>query len=258
MTEFNLSNTQDRSRLIEGRRAGMTFSFLKREGETLVTVTPFSCCKDYLNDVLYLEQYPDKNITVFGLSLSKSAEVMKDDYLYLGIGYEGDNSVIYPKSYSSLEEEKTWLLSNKEELEKYLRNFETDISAIINKGKELHEVNDILIREPSRIFTFSNDPERFVVRLSKFWGSSTISISLYTAVLRCFMGNLKFITYREMLQEHISNGTIEVMIAKSIIKSLDINLVGVFKNNLDTPEMQAGHYFVHNSGISSYASRLKI
>jgi hypothetical protein len=268
--EVTISGSKSRTPLVEGRSRGVAYSFLKRlDGNEFECITPFSCCKDYLNDVLYLEVYPDREIQLYGLTLSKSSEVLQDDYLYLGISYlnskskESDlnDSPVYPMlGFKTLQEEKDFLFNNLGALIDYINHFEDYLCVIVNKGVEPNKTDDTLIREKTRLLHVKDSSDKFVLRLSKYWGESTSAISLYTAIVRMFMSNASLKSdFWDCLKSHIDKSTIEKSIATSIVKILqasDDKIKKLFECNLKTPEMQAGAYNVHNSGIVKYAGTI--
>jgi len=61
-----------RSTLLEGRSYGLGFSILKKENRKLKKLIPTTACKDYLNDIVHIENYNVITGYVYGFNHSYS------------------------------------------------------------------------------------------------------------------------------------------------------------------------------------------
>lgn len=250
-TIVEVKETKSRAQLIEGRSYGVGFAFLAMLGEgVLETITPFSTCKDYLNDVLWVDKFK-RPLHVFGLRLETIPPIFDQSNLYLGLRYldtkRNGQQRGYPAFYSSWEEERDFFKANISTLQKYINKFEQDFYEALG-----------IKADPSIIFS-TKDPETFIVSLDKIWGSSIPAISLYTAVLRTFMGNKELtLDYRSIIQKHIDNKTIESHICTRLLKIFDTHSFSkIIEGTYNDPGIQAHPSNAHNRGFCFIADQIK-
>src|SRR5690606_37894755 len=80
-----IKDEQDRSVLGEGRNFGFGFSILNKEENTYNTLMPFTACKDYLNDFVYVEQTKLPLGKIHGFKHEYTGILQDTDHFYLGI-----------------------------------------------------------------------------------------------------------------------------------------------------------------------------
>lgn len=82
--KIDITRQKDRRSLNEGVSVGWGFGFCKLEGDNFKLVQPISPCKDYLNDVVYVETTDKDKIYAYGLEYEKTG-CLQDDYAYIAI-----------------------------------------------------------------------------------------------------------------------------------------------------------------------------
>lgn len=165
---MNISEKQDRNVLSEGRNWGLGFAFCKKVDSTSYeTIQPISACKDYLNDVIFIE-YRNKPITACGLKLTEKSGLFDNKLkAFLAIKIL---PIQYEKSYHfnhrNYEDDKKLLASNYTNIQKFVNYFEEKFN--FKTRTTIHPVND----------------DMYLVKFSKKWCTSTYAISLYSFLLR--------------------------------------------------------------------------
>lgn len=228
---MNLIDNQDRSKLSEGRNWGIGFAFCLRDADTLRTIMPVSCCRDYLNDVVYSEA-TGKPFQAYGLETSKNGIFTDAAYLVMGI---------MPFNRT------TTLCSNHATLEAALMAPETSIAAI------LRPIEAAFGFSPSRFEKASEN--RMVAIIDLKWVKGTYLISLWSLLVRV---GLKFKTTSETtsLDEALaflaSVSNEDAYMAKAAIPKIKRMATG------DIPVQDLNSLTnVHNMGILTYEFPLK-
>lgn len=230
--KINIIETKDRSILSEGRSTGMGFAFLKKEENNYSTVQPLSPCKDYLNEIVFTENtgIPSK---AHGLVYKEKNNIFTK-FAYLAIKIVDKNGNYY---YSSNIENDKQLLKNNY---KKIQNF-------INQIEELFEIK-------SRTIIISANDNYFLVKLPINWCKSTISISLYSLLLRVALVYENEKSPLEYLKEYSYNQE-----DRSLLNSAIPRLENLLKEKIlpDQPifsEDSAKNYSwsPHDIGILSY------
>jgi hypothetical protein len=163
----------NRAVLTEGRQYQLGFGFCKKlEDGTFETVQPLSCCKDYLNDVVYSE-HTGRPFTVYGLSTIKHGIFSDVAYLAIKILPQKSGGAYRPGSPYSCTHDMMVDIKN-------LKNNYLKIECGINNvEKALNIEGPYTTITPSK-----NDPDLFLITLSAWWVRSTHCISLYSLLIR--------------------------------------------------------------------------
>lgn len=237
-TKTNVGNTIvitercNRGVLFEGRSSGMGFAMLKRTGDsTFDTVQPISPCKDYLNEVIFTENY-DVPTAGCGLKYSKKNNILdKTSFMVITAQtvHKGEgfyyNKLSF-KQYSEL------LEKNYKVAERFLNILE---KAIGITGTKITKANDTY----------------YLVELDMEWAKSTFAISLYTLLLRVgifydedkykddimsFLENVGTDTNNiEMFLIKSAIPAIQEILKKSKIPSQSEDTINVVRNNGGSP-----------------------
>lgn len=167
-SDLVIIDKKKRSVLIEGRNNGMAFGFLKRIGENKYqTVQPPSPCKDYLAEIVTTEKF---NIGTKGCGLNYPKKLnIFDDVGYMVIQLMRSKSDHYNYS-SSIDEDNIKLSKNYPIMQKMLNNFE-----------------EILNLEKRTIIEKVGSTDQYLVTIPKEWCDNSITISLYSLLLRVLM-----------------------------------------------------------------------
>jgi len=123
----------------------------KIKENTFNKITPYIKCRDFLNDVLYCITF-NTNINVYGFKFDQINNQFKKENLYLGLKFI---------SYKAVEDFKQNF--------HYLKKFET-----------LYDLLDFSTYEET------NRKTVLLIKHNPFWFSNTITLSLFTFILRCF------------------------------------------------------------------------
>jgi len=163
--KITITDSNDRTKLGEGRTTGMAFAFLKQVTFTKYeAVQALSPCKDYLNDIIAAENLNTPAVAC-GLKYTPQGLFKNDDPLcYIGIKIVTTNrsSVRYT------------------EMEKDIIRLKTSYTKI---QELLNEIEYRLGIEHLTTITPIED-DYYLISLSKKWISSTYMISLHTLLTR--------------------------------------------------------------------------
>lgn len=232
-------NNHSRSILAEGRKKGFGFAFAKKVSEyksnTFETVMPVSPCKDYLNDIVAVENGAPP-FTVYGLS-SKKTDLFKNGvFLVIRI------------CDTDLNEEKDIELKEENKIIKKMLDKE------YNKIKNiLNEIEEKITDQKTEIYK-ANDGY-YLLEVPRIWVMNGPMISFYGLIIR----NALFATEG-----------IEKLLLKDNIYPDDISFIDtavVFHLNLMNgyyPEMDYSHgkyktspFTLHNEGFIYYHQQNK-
>src|SRR5690606_12020630 len=113
----------DRSKLAEGRNFGFGFAFLNKiEEGNFETLNAFTACKDYLNDLVYVENTNKPLDMVYGFEHTYKGNIINNDYFYLGVrALNSKGSNTRHPLFNSIEQTLT---NNYENLVKFLNKLE--------------------------------------------------------------------------------------------------------------------------------------
>ncbi len=159
---MKIVDNQNRKVLNEGRSEGVGFAFAKLKDDTFETVMPISPCKDYLNDVVYVENTGKEIGMVYGFDYKVTNCINKNDYSYLIAKVMGNK---YSEREHVFQKEEKALIKNHENI-KLLLNYFEDLLEIKDKSKV--EVIDNML----------------VLYVSEWWCEEPWRISFYTLMMR--------------------------------------------------------------------------
>ncbi len=235
MNKVKVTDTQNRKLLGEGRNYGMGFAFCRPLDEALTefeTVQAITCCKDYLNDVVWAEANPGKSISVFGLKYTHRGDVYRDGAAFIIIKILPSNT--------------GWKGYDVEKHEKQLHDHIDYVKVLLNSLDESLKLTATDIAEVVGI------PNAYMLKLDTRWCISTASISLFTLI--CRMGQFyngetpprQFLeTYKDSLDLPLWTPTKE-----KVFKMLDTAYIPDSPTLLDQPVDR-----VHNSGLVAFCSK---
>jgi len=175
---------ENRRKLAEGRSTGMGFAFLKRKNQsTYKTVMPITCCKDFLNEVIYAEVTKKFQPRIFGMLYDKRHNILTKDYAYLAIKILPQNSNTAEYSVA-LKADKDSLEKNHSNIMSFMREIETKLG--IKKSKQ------------TKIVPADNDT--YLVAMPIYWTTQPYLVSMYTLLMRAFQyydGSMPALEYLE-------------------------------------------------------------
>ena len=160
----------DRKVLAEGRDYGMGFAFAKKEGNKYTAVQAITCCKDYLNDVLYAEKTGNILPEIYGFTYDKINNLNGNKY-YLIIKILPKNKGGYGYSQEVMDKDIATLKSNYKNIQRVVNLFEAKLGipkTKITRGKDGY----------------------FVVSFNKFWTKTLYLFGLYTLIIRVYQNFL--------------------------------------------------------------------
>lgn len=152
-----------RSHLNEGRQYGVSFGFLKKDGDKFKGVMPVSACKDYLNDVVYIENSGGDPFTVYGLSTTKQDTFKEGAFLAM----------------SSLTYDKYSVVGDRDEVEQLKSNHGL-MQKLTNVVEEMLGLKDRTIITPV-------EDNLYLLQLPMEWVSSPYAISAYGLIVRSLL-----------------------------------------------------------------------
>lgn len=227
--------TKKRGVLNEGTNNGMAFAFLEKKEEDYLSVQPFSPCKDYLDEVVTTEKtgIPTKGC---GLIYPKKLNIFSDvAYLGIKILKTKDNQYYYSDSF---ENDVETLKKNHKNIEKLVNQIE-DIIGL--KKSVIEEQND----------------DYFLITLDSKWCDSTISISLYSLLIRVSMIYDGEMDYMKFLENYNYNNhdkhLIENMLKKEKLKLiLENKKLPPNRRAFSKNALSKGMQSPHGNGIFSW------
>jgi len=80
-----IKELQKRSTLQEGRNFGIGFSILNKIGNKFETYLPFTACRDYLNDFIFVEKFKTEIGTAYGYNHKILNCFENKRYFYIGV-----------------------------------------------------------------------------------------------------------------------------------------------------------------------------
>lgn len=175
-----ITEKQSRNKLAEGRNFGFGFSILHklRNSENFETYTAFTACKDYFNDLVYVENTKKYLSKIFGFKheLKNIFENHKENHFYLSIcPLHKLNNGEYNK-YDQLEK---LLKENINNIIKNINNFEK----LIQKNKSFTEFlkNDEIEHYGKKKTSFA-----VIIKVPKYWVEHPSLFSLYLLLIRIY------------------------------------------------------------------------
>lgn len=229
----------DRKILAEGRNFGFGFSILeKSEDNKYKTLMPFTACKDYLNDFVFVERMNKPLDEIHGFKHKYTGKLQEQEFFYLGVKavhYKG--GAIYKK----FEDIKSALETNQVNLLNFLHKLEEYFN----------------VQTRTEIDNYLEDT--LILKVPIFWTDFSFLISLYTLLIRGF-ANITEDELKNDFKDIIINKNNPVIIGDNMLLKGLIKLVNSVKieNLLDyTYPDNADSSTIHNFGISSRLNQIK-
>jgi hypothetical protein len=229
-----------RSKLNEGRTCGLGFAFLKKEKEgEFVTVNTPSTCKDYLNDVVFIERYAkDKTINIFGLSYS-----YQNIFESNGVGY----LFVRPLDAKHNADELHSRYDLKEEYDNFSKHiqFIKDTLNKFEKKMEFGTLTDVVPAQLEGAFVFITPAE---------WTDSPYMISLYALLIR----SMTYVDFDNPLAPALGPASMDSGLVASARSKVDFLLKTKklpeypYEKHF-RPDLPGGLYqYLHNDGLNSW------
>ena len=247
--KFNIVDKCNRKLLGEGRSKGMSFAFCKKTGDTLETVQPLSPCKDYLNDVIFIER-TGIPIKACGLDLKEKNDIFLEDTCYLLITtLPTDKSDVekmksersYPLPTKMLIDELVYMLDNHLRIQEFMNFFE--------------EFCGIKSRT-----TITREDPYLIVELPTYWTRTTFLISLYAYLIRislyCNFNNNPLKELKAILNNTGHHNPEGGYLTKIFQRLKTIEYCGNSKflevQDLNSKHLKISPSGIHGTGIASY------
>lgn len=159
---YKFKEKTGRGSLNEGRSFGIGFAVCKLNGDTIEGVTPFTTCKDYFNDLCYVENTGINLTKVYGFK-HKHKKLLEDSHIYLAVRALHYN---HNENWNNQKQAEEILIQNQQRLLKNVNRFEKKLNV-----EDLAEI-------------VYNDNETIVFKFDKKWLSHPFYISLITLFIR--------------------------------------------------------------------------
>jgi hypothetical protein len=232
-----IKELQKRSTLGEGRNYGIGFSILNKIGNKFETYLPFTACRDYLNDFIFVEKFKTEIGTAHGYNHKILNCFENKRYFYIGV-----NTLHFKSSGNwNLKEEATNLLiNNYKNLESFLNKIEDSLKF---KSRTTIEV----------------DEDTLILKVPIYWSKSTPLISVYTLLIRCYFNiSNNFVLNEENLNLHKPFIEADTYFIKSCSKYFK-NIKNVDFKNVEYSIYNVSHTSwssVHNFGIQAFLTKI--
>lgn len=165
---------QKRSDLGEGRTYGIGFSILKKDKKNYETIMPFTACKDYLNDVVNIENTGCSDYNeIYGFEHDFTGVFKNKRFFYLSfcsVNNYGSGVFKIPDTVLSKNIEN--LISNINKLESFINLF---------KSRTSFKSLEVIECEESSALDGRNC---YVLRVPMFWFKNRFNLGLLTLLIR--------------------------------------------------------------------------
>ena len=232
-----IKELQKRSTLSEGRNYGIGFSILNKINSKFETYLPFTACRDYLNDFIFVEKFKTPIGTAYGYNHQILNCFENKRYFYIGVDtlcYNGGNV------WNLKEEATNLLINNYKNLESFLNKIEDSLKF---KSRTTIEV----------------DEDTLILKVPIYWSKSTPLISIYTLLIRCYFNITdNFVINEENLNTHKPFIEDDAYFVKSCgkyfknIKNVDFKNVNYDNYNVVYTKWSS----VHNFGIKGFLGKI--
>jgi hypothetical protein len=232
-----IKELQKRSTLGEGRNFGIGFSILNKIGNKFETYLPFTACRDYLNDFIFVEKFKTEIGNAHGYNHQVLDCFKNKRFFYMGVNtlhynHDGD--------WSLKEEATNILINNYKNLESFLNQIE-DVLNIKTKT------------------TIELDEDTLILKVPIYWSKSTPLISIYTLLIRCYFNiSDNFVITEENLNAHKPFIDADKYFMKICGKFFrNIKNVNFEKINYEAYNVvHTKTYKVHNFGIQTFLEKV--
>lgn len=232
-----IKEIQKRSVLGEGRDFGIGFSILNKIGNKFETYLPFTACRDYLNDFIFVEKFKTEIGKAYGYNHKVLNCFENKKIFYIGVNTLHKNN---SGNWSLKEEATNLLINNYKNLESFLNKIENNLKF---KSRTVIEV----------------DEDTLILKVPIYWSKSTPLISIYTLLIRCYFNiSDNFVITEENLNKHKTFIEIDNYFTKLCgkyfkniktvdFKNVDYNIYNVVHTNWNS---------VHNFGIQGFLNKI--
>jgi hypothetical protein len=232
-----IKELQKRSTLGEGRNYGIGFSILNKIGNKFETYLPFTACRDYLNDFIFVEKFKKEIGTAYGYNHKILNCFENKRFFYIGVNTLCFN---YGGTWNKQEQAKSILIANYKNLESFLNKIEDNLKF---KSRTTIEI----------------DEDTLILKVPIYWSKSTPLISVYTLLIRCYFNVPdNFIISEENLNTHKPFIEADNYFVKSCVKYFK-NIKTVDFENVDYNSYNVVHTnwgSVHNFGIQGFLGKI--
>lgn len=236
-----------RSDLNEGRDYGIGFSVLKADSaNNLKPLFPFTACKDYLNDVIYVEQ-SGKNIDeVYGFRHEFMNYFQNKKRLILGVA-----PLQYIEGEKRIDDDYIW--ENYDDCSSYFTNNSENFINV------LHYI-EIMMNGTSKLTKLLGIVDNtWILELNPIWQTTGPAISFFTLFARCYF-NFKDSPSIENIKAHtpyIMDDEMMKINILDILDNLDIT-ENIFNTDIYLKENEeSSSNTIHNLGVSNFYRNIK-
>lgn len=249
-----------RASLVEGRDRGLGFAFaLPDTKNTFKTIMAYSACKDYLNDVVFVENTKKSLPLVYGFHHQYGNIWGRNKFVYLAVKIINKKGANPKVSYTQ------W--DHYAEFKKIFEGNFTNLISAINKMEEYYNLNS-LRSSIEGVYTNKNNEQELIIKMPKVWASKTYLISTYTLFLRTHF-NVTKAQLKKDYKSLLENQTLKVPfkldygLFGNLKETVKLKEKGKFNQNFnmfleikteDVPEAQKT--IVHNGGVMNYLKKI--
>lgn len=244
MKKITIKNKFKRTKLSEGRDFGIGFAVLDIINEkSFKTKQAFTACKDFLNDLVYVEHNNLSLAEIYGFKHKYSGFYKDSDFVYLGV-----------KSLHYNDSPKLW--KKFDEANKILTINNKNLLTVLNKLEDFLGLS----KNRSTICGISDNTE-LVLKCPKFWFTRGYLVSLLTLFIRCFF-NISEENSQKPLGEAIKNHSKFIFINADAYLYTNFSKVILIENPQEIfqknyPNLDSSNNTIHNSGIEKFINYLK-
>lgn len=236
---MKIINKHKRESYSEGRNFGIGYAILNKiSDDTFEALNAFTACKDYLNDLVYIENTKKDLPKVYGFKYKLTNYFDDKDFFYLGVNTLNYNN---PKKeiWKGLDECNKILLKNSNNLLKFINKLEEEFNIFDSRTKLIYKTNNFLILKVP-IYWFTNGP----------------LISLYTLFIRCIF-HLKYDEKKSFLE---IMSKVKTFIADDSYLIKQINNIFSIEDyatklkdfTIDSSGYKLDSFGIHNFGIKAW------
>lgn len=238
MSTIKFIDDQDRTELNEGRDYGMGFGFcIKKDENEFHTVMPISPCKDYVNDVIFIEKTRILLPRIHGFKYEPTG-CIGDKYTY--VAGKVTPLLRTSKQPKSVEIDKKALIANYKNIEKGLNEF--DDIAKVNKTK-IELIEDTII-----------------LKVDSWWCEQPWRLSYYLLIARNF---IHYNSEKDSTTFLITDSA-EAYILKGLTKKFIDLVINKKELTINNPLLNINHdnadvqkYIIHSCGLAAISEKIK-
>lgn len=238
-----IKETQNRKKLSEGRSFGIGFAILKKLTTTkFETLHAFSACKDYLNDLVFVENTNFELNSIHGFKHKKTNVFKNKRYFYLGVNVLNYN---HSGKWNRYKECSNELFNNTNNLIKSINNFENILNLFKSRTKIIgvHNIDS----------DFNNETKALILQCPLFWVKYPILISLFTLFIRLYFNNSNLNGKLEKHKPFIQGDNYYIT---NFLKLLKLKSFNTLNNCYIYPKEKVTANKVHSNGFINWIKKL--